>query len=301
MSSVIVDRIGNFTVVPNAFIDNADMSHEAVRLFLLLRRLSNGQDDAPIAFPSYDTIKARARISSYTTIAKALRELESAGWMTRQKRFGKSTVYTICRPADPPKNASPTPGVVLHQMEHSPTPGVVQSYTKCRVTRNSDQEVETKTQRGASRRARPTIDAPAAIKAQPAPGKRGAALPGEIVQPDPAVAMYAALTQYEPNKLQADDIARTCTDLTLWEKVIRDRMGFGCSSRNVADALADYRAGGVRNYRAERAARSNGNAGKASDTIQDKLTRAAAMAGFGGEHVPDHYEAAQAVADAGGF
>ena len=303
MSSVIVDRIGNFTVVPNAFIDNADLSHEAVRLFLLLRRLSNGQDDVPIAFPSYDTIKARTGIKGYATIAKALRELESAGWMMRRKRFGKSTIYTLTTPSRREGIDSPSFGEGLHEMKSSPSRGEgsvlhgVKSNKKYR-----DQETETKKQgEGAARRTRPTIDAPPALKNQPAPGKRGAVLPGEIVQPDPAVAMYAALTQYEPTKLQADDITRTCTDLTLWEKVIRDRDGFGCSHRNVKAALDDYRAGGVRDYRAERAARSNGNAGKASDTIHDKLARAAAMAGFGGEHVPDHYEAAQAVADAGGF
>jgi hypothetical protein len=136
-----------------------------------------------------------------------------------------------------------------------------------------------KTEReGAARRARPTIDAPPAIKAQPAPGKRGIPLPGEIVQPDPAVAMYVALTQYEPTKLQADDIKRAVVDLTLWEQVIRDRDGFGCSHRNVKAALDDYRAGGVRDYRAERA--TNGKAAAPGDTIEESVLRAAQLAGF---------------------
>lgn len=140
------------------------------------------------------------------------------------------------------------------------------------------QRTVNRTERGAARRARPTLDAPPAIKAQPAPGKRGIPLPGEIVQPDPAVAMYAALTQYEPTKLQADDIARTCTDLALWEQVIRDRDGFGCSHRNVKAALDDYRAGGVRDYRAERA--TNGKAAAPTTSIEESVLRAAQLAGF---------------------
>lgn len=115
-----------------------------------------------------------------------------------------------------------------------------------------------RTERGAARRTRATVEVPPALKNQPRPGTKRAAWVGPV-EPDPAVAMYVALTQYEPTKLQADEIARTCTDLTLWETVIRARDGFGCSHRNVTAALNDYRAGGVRDYRAERGAvKSNG-------------------------------------------
>jgi hypothetical protein len=40
-------------------------------------------------------LKERAGIRHAKTIAKAIRELESRGWLERRKRFGASTVYTL--------------------------------------------------------------------------------------------------------------------------------------------------------------------------------------------------------------
>ena len=260
MTSVIVDRIGNFTVVPNAFIDNASMSHDAVRLFLLLRRLSNGQDDVPIAFPSYDTIKTRTGIGSYTTIAKALRELESAGWMMRQKRFGKSTIYVLTTPAPEVKNASPTPGVVLHQMESSATPGVGQSYTNCRVTRNREQETSNKTQeRGAARRTRPQVEAPDALKRQNSPRASGAPKwAGPTPMPAPIAAWYACTKDTsELNTVQADSIVAAVTDVDLWSRVLTKAMLYH-RRPNVAAFLDYYRAGDVPDYRASKSSAVNG-------------------------------------------
>lgn len=116
--SKIVNRLGGYTAVPNSFIKSQGVSHEAFRLMVALLMHTNGADDTPTAFPSYDRIKAITQINSYSTIAKALRALEDLGWIERRKRFGKSTLYTI---------TSPTPGVglsVLHGVESSPTPGV---------------------------------------------------------------------------------------------------------------------------------------------------------------------------------
>jgi hypothetical protein len=116
--SKLINKLGGYTAVPNSFIKANDVSHEAFRLMVALMMHTNGADDTPTAFPSYDRIKAITSISSYSTIAKALRALEDLGWIERRKRFGKSTVYTI---------TSPTAGVglsVLHGVESSPTPGV---------------------------------------------------------------------------------------------------------------------------------------------------------------------------------
>ena len=117
--------------------------------------------------------------------------------------------------------------------------------------------------------------------------------------PAPIAAWYACTKDTaELNTVQADSIVAAVTDVDLWSRVLTKAMLYH-RRPNVATFLDYYRAGDVPDYRAERAARTKA---QASDTITDKLTRAAAMAGFNlGEHVPDHHEAAQAVADAGGF
>lgn len=123
--SRLSDRIGAFTTVPDSFINDATISHEAFRLFVVLRQFTGAKRD--IAFPDYRTLKSRTGIGSFSTIANAVRELESRGWLKRQKRFGASTIYTL---------VIPTPAVaeddssLLHGVECSATPDVGQSYTR---------------------------------------------------------------------------------------------------------------------------------------------------------------------------
>ena len=172
--------------------------------------------------------------------------------------------------------------------------------TDCPNTHTENTNRDYKTERGsASRRARPTVQAPPVLKNQPRPGAKRAAWSGPTPMPAPIAAWYACTKDTaELNTVQADSIVAAVTDVDLWSRVLTKAMLYH-RRPNVATFLDYYRAGDVPDYRAERAARTKA---QASDTITDKLTRAAAMAGFNlGEHVPDHHEAAQAVADAGGF
>lgn len=93
--SEIYDEIGAFTTVPNEFIDAPGVSDQAFRLGVLLRRYTNNETGK--AFPSYNFIQAKTGWTP-KTIAKAIRELEAAGWIVREKQFSGPTKYTMKRP-----------------------------------------------------------------------------------------------------------------------------------------------------------------------------------------------------------
>ena len=91
----ITDEWGSFSAIPNEFIDAAsDLSDQSRWLFVLLRRYTNGQTGK--AFPSYRLIQERTGWTP-KTIAKAVRELEQAGWIEREKTFGDVTQYILKR------------------------------------------------------------------------------------------------------------------------------------------------------------------------------------------------------------
>lgn len=120
--ATLVDKIGHFVAIPQAFVDDHRLSNAAVRLFVLLRSYTNGRTPDVAVFPSYDTILARLGWGSNTTIAAALDDLIKHGWVSRRRRFGKSSRYTL--------NASPTKSVGLSA---SPTESVGTRYEKCRT------------------------------------------------------------------------------------------------------------------------------------------------------------------------
>ena len=64
-------------------------------MFVLLREYTHGESH--IAFPSYLTLQARTGWTP-KTISKALKELESEGWLSRQHQFGGVTKYRLLRP-----------------------------------------------------------------------------------------------------------------------------------------------------------------------------------------------------------
>ena len=93
--STLQDEWGLFTIVPNEFIQNsADLSDHARWMFVLLRFHTNKSTNT--AFPSYELLK-RETGWAYNTIAKAIKGLEEAGWLTRKKQFSGNTHYTLVR------------------------------------------------------------------------------------------------------------------------------------------------------------------------------------------------------------
>jgi hypothetical protein len=162
------------TSVPNEFL-TAPVSHESFRLYVVLLSYVRGNAaGGGEAFPAYDTLCKSARIKSYTTVAKCLRELESTGWLERRKRFGASTIYTL---------TSPTPGVVMREaavlrgVESSPTPDVGQSYTPSQTNQTHlTRHTEPDPAEGEARRQQ--IDAPPSLKSQPPPTKKRSRVSG---------------------------------------------------------------------------------------------------------------------------
>jgi len=103
----IHDEWGAFSIIPNEFIDNAgDLSDQARWLFVLLRRYTNGQTGK--AFPSYKLIQDRTGWTP-KTIAKAVRELEEAGWMEREKTYNGPTNYILKRKSHFPQGSDALP------------------------------------------------------------------------------------------------------------------------------------------------------------------------------------------------
>jgi hypothetical protein len=103
----LTDEWGTFSAIPNEFIDRAgDLSDQARWLFVLLRRYTNGQTGK--AFPSYRVIQDRTGWTP-KTIAKAVRELDHAGWIEREKTFNGPTHYILKRNPHFPTDSTPLP------------------------------------------------------------------------------------------------------------------------------------------------------------------------------------------------
>jgi len=103
----ITDEWGSFSAIPNEFIDAAgDLSDQSRWLFVLLRRYTNGQTGK--AFPSYKAIQERTGWTP-KTIAKAVRELEEAGWIEREKALGDVTQYILKRKSHFPQGSGVLP------------------------------------------------------------------------------------------------------------------------------------------------------------------------------------------------
>ena len=115
---VLIDKVGNFTIIPNAFIKDARLSNAAVRLWIYLRSYGNGNQATTVAYPKYKTIREALGWGSDTTVKHALDELIAAGWITRRRRFSSSSYYTL--------NPSSTESVELslQKVENSSTESV---------------------------------------------------------------------------------------------------------------------------------------------------------------------------------
>jgi hypothetical protein len=88
---------GTFTIVPHEIIES-DLSPRAVLVFIaLMSRVSHTEGDAK-CWPSYEAIRERCAVKGREAINAGLDELEARGYLTRERRFSASTVYTLTRP-----------------------------------------------------------------------------------------------------------------------------------------------------------------------------------------------------------
>lgn len=88
---------GNFVVVPVTLLESSLSSSARLVWISLMSRVNHAESEACV-YPGYEAIMARCGITGRTTIAKALDELEVAGWLKRAKRFSGSTLYTLTLP-----------------------------------------------------------------------------------------------------------------------------------------------------------------------------------------------------------
>jgi hypothetical protein len=92
---VIVNRMGAFVAIPITFINDTRITNAGRCLYMLLSSYTSAKADEAIAFPSYETIMARLDWNSKHTVADALVNLLTTGWVERKRRFSSSSVYTI--------------------------------------------------------------------------------------------------------------------------------------------------------------------------------------------------------------
>ena len=129
---------GAFAVIPYEFIDaSTAYSDQAFRLFVLLMRYTNGKTGE--AFPSYAHLQSLTGWST-KTIAKAIRELETAGWIVRKKQFSGPTHYTLVRPHSFPTESNDS--TFLGKGLHFPTERTVLSQGKPK--KNESKYIESK-------------------------------------------------------------------------------------------------------------------------------------------------------------
>lgn len=137
----LTDEWGTFSAIPNEFIDRAgDLSDQARWLFVLLRRYTNGQTGK--AFPSYKVIQDRTGWTP-KTIAKAVKELDHAGWIEREKTFNGPTHYILKRNPHFPMDSTPLPTgkQATSQREATPLPTGKSNKTDInRLTKQTDRE-----------------------------------------------------------------------------------------------------------------------------------------------------------------
>lgn len=84
------------------------LSGSASRVYIALQTLAQGQDQLEADYNEICAASVRAR----ATVARALSELISAGWITQQLRYGRKAVYTLHPPMAVVQNTRSSSSVV---------------------------------------------------------------------------------------------------------------------------------------------------------------------------------------------
>lgn len=100
MIAITQKHYGKFARVPmELFYEGRHLSPEAKWVYATLVSFKNNKTGK--TFPSYESIMRRSGITRRQTISDALKELEHFGWITRRKKVGKSTSYSVGEPEKP--------------------------------------------------------------------------------------------------------------------------------------------------------------------------------------------------------
>ena len=215
----LTDEWGTFSAIPNEFIDRAgNLSDQARWLFVLLRRYTNGQTGK--AFPSYKAIQERTGWTP-KTIAKAVRELEEAGWIEREKALGDVTQYILKRKSHFPQGSGvlPTGKRSTSRGEVGVLPTGKSNKTDVnRLTKQTDRE-----------RGEVAVIPADAKPAKPLPPSGGSAV-------DIAVEYFPQLGIWQQELVDNAGIQH----LTIWRKCCEDWRDNRYSPRNVKGLIDSY-------------------------------------------------------------
>ena len=214
----ITDEWGSFSAIPNEFIDRAGgLSDQARWLFVLLRRYTNGQTGK--AFPSYKVLQDRTGWTP-KTIAKAVKELDSAGWIEREKSFNGPTHYILKRNPHFPMDSAPLPTGKQATSQREATLLPIGKSNKTDVTRLNKQT---------DREREAAIVSTVAIPARPLPPDGGSA--GAI-----ALEYFPQLGIWQQELIDNAEIQQ----LTIWRKCCEDWRDNRYSPRNVKGLIDSY-------------------------------------------------------------
>jgi len=212
----LTDEWGTFSAIPNEFIDRAgDLSDQARWLFVLLRRYTNGQTGK--AFPSYKVLQDRTGWTP-KTIAKAVKELDHAGWIEREKTFNGPTHYILKRNPHFPMDSTPLPTGKQATSQREATPLPIGKSNKTDINRlNKKTEVKS------------VVESSTAIIAKP-----------HTQQTEDAVSI--ALTIFPQLGIwQQEIIANADINHThLWRKALEDWRDNRYSLRNITGLIDSY-------------------------------------------------------------
>ena len=214
----ITDEWGSFSAIPNEFIDRAGgLSDQARWLFVLLRRYTNGQTGK--AFPSYKVLQDRTGWTP-KTIAKAVKELDSAGWIEREKSFNGPTHYILKRNPHFPMDSAPLPTGKQATSQREATLLPIGKSNKTDVTRLNKQT---------DREREAAIVSTVAIPARPLPPDGGSA--GAI-----ALEYFPQLGIWQQELIDNAEIQQ----LIIWRKCCEDWRDNRYSPRNVKGLIDSY-------------------------------------------------------------
>lgn len=221
----ITDEWGSFSAIPNEFIDAAsDLSDQSRWLFVLLRRYTNGQTGK--AFPSYKLIQERTGWTP-KTIAKAVRELEEAGWIEREKAFNGPTQYILKRKSHFPVGSGVLPvGKRSTSLREAGVLPVGKS-NKIEVNRSIKQ---TDKERGEAQPRQALVVTQGAPIATPPPPTGGADAASIALEYFPAMGIW------QQELIQNADI----NHLTIWRKCVEDWRDNRYSPRNINGMIDSY-------------------------------------------------------------
>jgi hypothetical protein len=205
----ITDEWGSFSAIPNEFIDAAgDLSDQSRWLFILLRRYTNGQTGK--AFPSYKLIQERTGWTP-KTIAKAVRELEEAGWIEREKTFNGPTQYILKRNRHFPQGSRPLPVGKSNKTDIT------------RLNKQTDKEREAQPRQ-------------ALVVTQGAPIATPPPLTGEADAVSIVLEYFPLMGIWQQELISNADI----NHLTIWRKCVEDWRDNRYSPRNINGMIDSY-------------------------------------------------------------